>query len=512
MVLSVGFALNQFSRAPFGWDSHSSVSLDAPIHCNPDDHSVSEDRGFEAASRPANSKAIVRRLQEWNDCWRRHLLHLKQQGPNSTQSLHKETVLCPVTEDSGSIKLEPVGAPLYHWAMYEGQGFGRVVSHTVEACLAAFVLQRPCLVNVSPRDPFYTWRSFVQAETYQWDPQAVNGIAHYGDQLENLAQELPTPGSNEWSRTDFNTTKFDSDLSLVFPMQRKFHKSNWTDAIQYYHTNNTENSRRPHQVLFSPNWGYAWFTRWPLAEIFKRQYHCNYETLKTEMQDAMYGLTDLSRRLHDSRYATASEKWSQSTSNEDEAQLVTPKDKELFGTIHLRMHFINENRKKPIGNGELVSMVRRCLKQASHEIGKSEFPKNWWLLADNAATAVGMAKVMETRQQAQLTDTDRTNPRFDDTFPIVNLYHDYTITNRSGKLLSSQHSNNAAPRGKFGHSHLAGAIEDWTALHQSKIAVVVHTGSFGTTGARGSSKTPRAYCGSASASAKDRGQYFQIYI
>ena len=96
-----------------------------------------------------------------------------------------------------------------------------------------------------------------------------------------------------------------------------------------------------------------------------------------------------------------------------------------------------------------------------------------------------------------------------ETAPIVNLYHNYVATNHSDyKKLSSTHSNGETARGKYGHVTLEGAIEDWMAIYSSKVAIVVHLGSFGTTGARGEGKLPNGFCGEGTKTKRDSFQIF----
>lgn len=531
VIIAAGLALNQVYRLPrSSWET---FSLDTPERCVDDaeedilnrDASFIAEKGssesenlFASPKRPSNCEAVVHRMNEWNDCWRRHLVQLKLRQPNSTKTVYQNNVVCPVMDEDGTTKMEIVGAPLYQWAFYKGQGFGRVVEHTVEACLAAFVLQRPCLINMAPRDPFYTWRSFIQAQSYQWDPSVLHSMPDYAEQIEKLAAELPNRGANEWKRPGFDAAKYDSDNSLIFPMQRKFDAKLWKSSIQFYHANNTSSSRRPKQVLFSPNWGEAWFTKWPMAQIFREQHNCNYGILKTKMQEALYEPTDLTRQLHQARYenATSSGTWIQSATRKGppvkKTGLAGSNSKQEFGAIHLRMHFINAVReaKGLIEPGELTSMIRHCLKQASSSMEDGEFPQNWWLLADNTTMAVSTANELRARQQSQLEGADQKRPLNNKTVPIVNLYHNYVVTNPSNyKKLSSTHSSGDTARGKYGHVILAGAIEDWMTIHSSKVAIVVRNGSFGTTAARGNGKMPIDFCGGGGT---QKRRHFQIFF
>eukprot|EP00797_Seminavis_robusta_P024060 Sro3_g002550.2 (457) ;mRNA; f:190637-192007 len=438
-------------------------------------------------------------------------------------------MMCAIHDRDNNIAKETIGAPLYHIALYKGQGFGRLIQHTVEACAVAFLLKRPCLINMSPRDPHFTWRSFIQQNTYNWDTSLLhNTFPKIRDQLEQLAQLLPHTGAGSWGSEQvvWNFTHHGDSLAFdspVLPMQHKVNRVNYTMDMQYY----TVPSQR--QVLLSPNWADAWFTRVPMKTLYEKQYHCNFETLKTLLQNAMYGPTDLALQLHQSKFdgALDSGKWERSSkeaTTELKQSFLVPHTlvaddasqnlRKNFGSVHVRVHFLNEKRKTPIDKGEIVTMIRRCLLKTKQMIDKNKksktlsLPDNWWLLADDPNIAVETMGGMGRRQRSQEKKEFTNNPLFNQSIPLVKWYHNYTFTEdyaaqKAGesvppkrfKEFSSKHSMSPAARGLFGHANMAGAIQDWMALAESQIAIVVSAGSFGATGARGNGKVPRAYCG-----------------
>jgi hypothetical protein len=489
--------------------------------------------------------AVLQRIHDMNDCWRRHIqssllqAHQENTSDNSLDEdfwLHRE-IRCPALSTS-SKETATIGAPLYQFAYYRGQGFGRVVAHSVEACLMAFVLGRPCLVHLAPRDPYYTWRSFVESYTYHWDPALLHSIPSYANQLEGLLQQLSELAANDWGT---NTTVKMDEPSLVFPMHRKFGKSSWNKALDYYSTSN-----RTNQVLVSPNWATAWFTRIPLARIFQVRYQCAYDEIITMQQNAMYGPTDLTWRIHQERYnkALASGKWVNATADTGNdatttktaqktkrsrvlphKQLVatsttphhTKDDANNYGTIHLRVHFLDERHPGNIPKGEIVTMVRYCLEKAQQLYQPSNhnekpFPQNWWLLADNIDMAHRVTKGIQLRQEEtkrmQKQNLTNTNPFYSTSIPSVHLFHDYDDN------APQQHSVSGAATGLYGHANMAGSIQDWMAMHQSQISIVVHEGAFGSTAARGNGKQPQHYCGSREGSKtnKKRDNSFRIYF
>lgn len=518
-------------------ENSSDVIADAASRTETTDVSpISSITTTKTATKPSGCHQVMQRMQEWNDCWRRQAM---QQKTNDNIPFQ-----CPVSIGNYEYAMEPIGAPFYHLAFYRGQGFGRLVDHTAQACALAFLLKRPCLINMSARDPYFTWRSFVQPSTYNWDPTLLHEsnpeAQHYLDQLTQL---LPDVGAGLWE----NINAEEYETAPVFPMQKSFNKTSFREALQYYsgistkdgHEDDNQNIKRSQQILSSPNWGSAWFTRIPLSTLVESEYQCPFQEFLTAMQNAMYGPTDLARHLHQKRYNAAADsgKWkldppdSTASSASNEPSRILPhltsralsseiSESSQYGTVHIRLHFLNERRKTPIDKGEIVTMVRRCLQTAAEMMESSTrdrsktFPKNWWLLADNATMAVDMAGGMDRRQQTQIRKELPNNPLFHDSIPIVNWYHNYTKpTTGSSNQFSSEHSNRLSARGLYGHANMAGSIEDWMALQQSTVAIVVHAGSYGVTGARGNGKIPRAYCGHATAPMTSNAKnLFQIFF
>lgn len=449
-------------------------------------------------------------------------------GKNATLLL-EQSISCPVLLDTGVMGTETIGAPLYQYAYYGGQGFGRVLEHTVSACLVAFILKRPCLINVSPRDPHNTWRSFIHENTYRWDPSIIHDFPEYAEQLEGVAGKLPNMKFGSWGAA-LNAADYDietNDTNLVFPMNEVFDKTDWQKFLDYY--SGGTNAGRRKQVLFSPNWSDAWFTKLPTTEILGNEYGCgDREQLTTMLQNSMYGPTDLARQLHQERYNyAATTAWNNSIQEEvthalSDADQPTQRtkphlsdiDKEAvkslpsYGSIHIRTVMVNlKENGKPIQPDAMALMIRSCL-NAAFEISNSEFPENWWILSDNATVAEIVENDIQKEQLNSLT-IGRNN-----SMPVLKMFKAYDMEvareqDRTGKFLSSTHSMHKDSIGLYGHPSMAGSIKDWMALYESEISIVTKNTAYGYSGARGNDKVPSKSCGKYPGEKRD---FFTVFV
>ena len=65
---------------------------------------------------------VLQRMQEWNYCWRRHF-----GSPKFDQYDITKPIECPIWTENGEIAIDEIGAPLYGFSFFGGQGFGRYV-------------------------------------------------------------------------------------------------------------------------------------------------------------------------------------------------------------------------------------------------------------------------------------------------------------------------------------------------------------------------------------------------
>jgi hypothetical protein len=195
--------------------------------------------------------------------------------------------------------------PVINYALYPGQGFGRLVDHSIFHGLMALALNRPVALYLADRDPYYTWRSFIATGTYDWEMRGP--LLEYQDEIQKAFGLLQSDKSSEWTieaakkfhdrqQNDFFANKannatttttadlFNSHLPCLHLLHRptrwpekSLAKLFW-NRIQPWHaaTNNTANdslttttmmtkSRHessfvsPDAAILSPNWGSVWF-------------------------------------------------------------------------------------------------------------------------------------------------------------------------------------------------------------------------------------------------------------
>lgn len=454
-------------------------------------------------SKDANQwscKAILQKVHEWNDCWRHHVhSHLHNGGGSGGKILCSTTDGQTAMGDAPTTSME-IGAPLYQYAYFGGQGFGRVIEHTVKACLLAFALKRPCLIDVSPRDPHYTWRSFITQNTYEWEPKVLfHPGLNYSKQLGELIHALPHMSAGDWDVENISLSYYESAnySGLVFPMHQQFNKSKWRDALSYYHGTHPNHGNK---IMLSPNWATAWHTKIPLRDILDMQYNCTYSEIGTLMQNALYGPSDLTWYLHEERFSKATKTVGNTSAKakipEEQKKSWTPtmsaqQSTIPYGSIHLRTYFMNNyhignhHHKKALTGEEVADMLYPCMERVTlwycnNTDVTSSSPIAWWLLADNVTVAKQVSEEIHRRQQKEKPQTR------------INVFHDYGSSEMG---LPSKHSNSKLCTGLYQQAEMAGSIQDWMVLHQAQVTIVYKSGAYGNTGARGNGKVFVETCG-----------------
>ena len=456
----------------------------------------------EEALRPKSCQAILQRMHEWNNCWRRHMMANQDNG---LRKLLETNITCDVLTESGTIVTEVIGAPLYHYAHYKGQGFGRVVGHSAQACVAAFVFKRPCLINLSSRDKYYTWRSFINENTYPWNPSILHNHPNYTAQLEEIAQKLPNQGIGQW-KANINSEDYENGngkpLSLVFPMDKIFEKRNYAEILEYYSGNNPLHGN---QVMFSPNWGDAWFTKIP-GQNFQAEHRCKSTDLATLVQNAMYTPTDLGKEIHQVRYNEAvSTLWNKDAKEIEDgpAEILEHRIRPhlsapshvtntmpSYGSIHIRTIIVELGNRGKIDSKRFVDDILVCLMKVS-KLPNFTMPENWWVLADNSTLAEAVTDSIHAQQEIAPKN-------FNGQLPNLKLFHNYNLTAvaADGTALTSSHSDSVLAKGLYGHQYMSGSIEDWIALHESKVTILTTNSGYSLTGASGNGKMDAGKCGS----------------
>uniref|UniRef100_A0A7S4IFW3 Uncharacterized protein n=1 Tax=Odontella aurita TaxID=265563 RepID=A0A7S4IFW3_9STRA len=229
-----------------------------------------------------------------------------------------------------------VAAPVHHYAVYDGQGFGRIIDHSVHTCMFAADLRRPCVIDLDARDRYYTWRSFINVGTYNWDWRIVQ---HHENILDALGK-LEKPGSAEWKEP----FEYDDVLPMVW-------REDWGTAKRHFEYWSGYNNATRDKILLSPNWG-PWFVKkvsWPTTD--RKTLGCSRQRLHTKIQNAMYAPTSLALELHRER-----------------RNLVIGAS--AYGSIHLRLSLFKRTQ------DQIVKSLKSCLEM---------YPRieKWWLIADN---------------------------------------------------------------------------------------------------------------------------------
>lgn len=326
-----------------------------------------------------------------------------------------------------------VAPPLINYGFYKGQGFGRLIDHSASHCLLSFSLDRPCLVDLSDRDPYYTWRSFIHRGTYDWEMDDRPALANLTRSVRTAIAALPQQEHGEWDEPVPHT----DDLHLMEKLKWRGGK---TDRKKYFRHIEPWRAENIPKALLSPNWGGAWFPDLSPPAYFGL---CHRKELLVRIQNAMYKPTPLSRKLHAQR----------------RFKVMKPPLRP-YGAIHIRF-VILQIEKMDDTEATLLPALEKCLQKAKEETGITD----WWLISDKPSRAVALSKWLAKGLKIYFPPESRDDQEF------------------------RAHSNNPESRGLFGHAHMKISVLDWMVLHEASAAIVTR-GSYGDTGARGQGKIP----------------------
>jgi len=363
--------------------------------------------------------------------------------------------------------------PFHNYAAYVGQGFGRIVEHTVLGCMfASVILERPCTIDFDIRDPYWTWRSFLNHGSFDWEWKKLQGKGD-GEQLRNAIEQaiakLPSTGDDQWDAEYFDNGIGDqTNRSLVLPMI--WHDS-W-DVDQHFeywaHATTSPSNTAGQRILLSPNWGNAWNQHVPVASLIAKKTNgqCKLNQLRTQLQNAMFAPTSLSRLLHQQR----TDRVFQPASQGENRPLDRPIIPVVYGAIHLRTILSDANIRRSYLTPEWVQALGQCLDKALTHQSTSKISR-WWLVADNRTVAkYVLQKLPDYHPHVPVTvDMD---PHF---WEKEGTHSGYVM------------------KQKYFHSKMEASMMDFMVLHESEVAVVSH-GSFGSTGARGNGKVKVQAC------------------
>ncbi|CAB9498561.1 expressed unknown protein [Seminavis robusta] len=364
-----------------------------------------------------------------------------------------------------------VAAPLHVHAVYDGQGFGRILHHSIDTCIFAAVLERPCMIDLDVRDKYYTWRSFLNVGEYNWDPThyVLHGTTMEHD-LADAYSRLPSQSSSEWTDDDNNKLP---DYETVLPMiwHSKWRSNNpAAQHLQYWHGSNNQTR---HKMLLSPSFGNAWWQHISSYQKSIVKNGCTVNNLRTRLQNAMFQPTTLAMELFRERRDRFFRQLLKSKQTQTQTQTQTH---HFYGAIHLRSTK-SDLKKTYYDNEDTVDILRQCLQRIAPDI------TTWWLVSDNRTAA----EYVEQRIDRVHTDYHASQRRFDTNKGNINFHSGYQM------------------KQKFGHENMAPSIEDFMILHESTVAVMTH-GAFGDTGARGNGKIRIQGCGGGKG-----GDVFKVY-
>jgi hypothetical protein len=380
--------------------------------------------------------------------------------------------------------------PMLNIAYYKDQGFGRLIEHSVKTCLIAASVGRPCLVDITKRDEYYTFRSFIEsrldvdvnalAEEYRRfnaSSENNNYYLHFGNkpileedtvtEIRQAFARLAQPQVGHWTSQDLKGI----DFQHVLPLGDDSYTDHPDEAML----------QNPHKLAISPNWGTSWFGRkginWPASKG-----SCHGGKLQTYMQNYMYRPTALLRQLHQ---------------HHKELVLGTTWDStnRPFGAIHLRFVimrsskvFPNDNEGPQVIDNALQDMARKllhCLQVVKQDDATAV--DKWWLLTDKLTYGQNLTRYLN---EMSTNSSSQYHPQvFLETDPADKTQTSSIIQKIASHRLNGEiaHSLNKNAVGLLGHEFMASSMLDWMALYESKVSLITE-GAFAGTGAKGNGK------------------------
>jgi hypothetical protein len=403
------------SAALSAQDASSSFSLTADSHKDP-------------------CISVLRQFHALNDCYRAPFYH-------GAALPHNDTVPPPLPAACAQTPTGYPVPPLYNYAFYAGQGMGRVVEHTVAHCIVAFHLSRPCVVGLRGRDQSYVWRSFIGHGNYNWDSALVD-LVHYPN-ISRAIAAMEGQGRGGWKPDAVPTSP---DVFAMQPLESGS-PDQLQRAIDFWGANASVPGAPVDQILLSPNWGDAWFMKFPIHPIQQ----CSGNDLSTLIQNEMYAPTDISRQLHQER--------------RDKILPKATANGQPYGAMHLRTYFWFEGKST---EQDIAIAVMNCMDQ---------YPdiSTWWVTTDEPMVLFNLTNV--------------TLPGMLEAPYVAKVVHGYD----AAFLASNEHTASANAR-LYNHERMAPGIMDWMVLHEATLALI-GDGAYAASGARGRGKIKSGNCG-----------------
>jgi hypothetical protein len=389
--------------------------------------------------------------------------------------------------------------PLLNWAVYVGQGIGRLIEHSTAHCLNAASVGRGCLVDQTSRhlssgeggenrDSWYTFRSFVQVwvdvdldylayqyrRNYTFQPHILTR-----ETVEEARQAHALLPQKEWGHWTENEITKDIGFDHVLPLGDENVTQNLVETIR----------NNPDKLVLSPNWGTSWFTRieFPVASLLPKSSNVTYKDIQkklgTYMQNYMFRPTTLLYGLH--------KEYNKLVLGDGQEEV------ESYGAIHLRFFFLGvpSEKEDPEGSAQALRAwgvnLHKCIRYWNH-IDPSV--QKWWLITDNLE--MGRNLTLNVREEISRMEVGNDNPQvaifMEDGWPAgrepinqAQIVLHRVLRRRHDTGLG--HSAGPTATGPMGHDDMADSLLDWMVLHEAKIAMLT-AGSFGASGARGNGK------------------------
>ena len=410
-----------------------------------------------------------------------------------------------------------ISKPVFHWSFLTRQGFGRVIDNSIYQCAMAISLGRPCLVDISSRDPFFTLRSFISmpldvdiaAEAQHGRTSQLSLLTkEQAMELQDVVLLLKHPGD-----ADYKDEIKERQYNHILPLPKLSEEEEEQSKKNKRFTTLDEIRQQYNRIVVSPNWGPPSFWDkslvWPSVPPSTVQYtnhpsSCSRTDprLITMIQNYMYRPTKLAIGLH---RAYRNHVLGGKDNNDEDDKNKSNNNSIPYGAIHIRFHILrtsNQFPKKEQSLDQIQEATYSLAKRSWKRITKlPKFMSVWWLVSDDMNYGKNVTEYLNEFSLNELNGTIRFVTDNGDRTPDNKTNVDGMLGRILGHRFSSSkprhvlgskegtihHSIDPDAIGPGGHEFMATSILDWMVLHESDMAIVT-AGSFGASGARGRNK------------------------
>ncbi len=298
--------------------------------------------------------------------------------------------------------------PVLNNGYYAGQGFGRLLEHALTTFLFSGFIKRPFKLDLSTRDPLGIFQQYFTTSNIDWIPKNID--------VDKINFHLKNKGDSQIEDLEF----IEPNIIPMYLKNRK-DKNSQNEALLYW------NSKKKN-ILFSPNWGDAWF---PYMNYLVRNFYFdkfNREVSKDRPYNILFKLTEKSEKI----YKTLKNK------------IFGENFKEKYGTIHIRSWF--EYRHFSRTNKDIISSVKSVLKNFTDI-------KYWCLVCDDIKLSNKITKEIPE---------------------LLQNYNDNYVDNHSLCIVGK----NTVTQEEI--STFEKSLEDWLLIAKSDVSIIT-SGAFGET-------------------------------